>query len=327
MSIPLGVYRGRGCGIGPINTYESFVGRQVVYVLDFMVEAPTTWAAFETGLLAGTTTVAAWNGILGSRKLVLGVPACCMGTTWATEASGGNDAHWTALGNALVAAGLGNATLRIAREFNASWYPWKVTEANYTSYITGYRRIVTTLRAVANQSFRFCWNPYLGVGNMTTHGTEATWPGAAYVDEVGLDVYDGDWSGIYPRTTAATSTAVAASAITSAMHQKVWDSMLTQWDSIRGWYQHCLNNNRPLTFPEWGLRLWRDANVYHGGGDNAVLVKGMADFCRGMPAAGVWAGMWEDPTLGGMGVSDPDTTAGRQCATPLSRAAFLTGFA
>ena len=35
-SIPIGVYRGRGCGISAIGVYENFIGREVQNVVDFM---------------------------------------------------------------------------------------------------------------------------------------------------------------------------------------------------------------------------------------------------------------------------------------------------
>lgn len=327
VQIPLGVYRGRGCGIAPINAYETFVGRPVDYVVDFMLETPTTWAQFERGALTTTVDVSAWTGLLGARTLALGVPACCMGTTWAIEAAGTNDAHWRALGASLVTAGLGNAVLRIGREFNGSWYNWKVVEGGQTNYIAGYSHIVSVLRGVAGSSFRFNWNPYLGVGNLTAHGAESCYPGDAYVDEIGIDIYDYNAGSAYPTSTTAISSETAADAITTVMQQKVFDIMLTEWDSLRGWYGLARTHNKPLTFPEWGLRLWRDANIYTAGGDNAVLVAGMGKFIQGLSTPGSWAAMWEDPALGGMGVSDPDTGVNRQVATPMARAEFFKWFA
>ena len=133
-SIPIGVYRGCGCGISAIGAYESFIGREVQNVVDCMGEKPTSWAQFENGNLTSTADVSVWQNVLGQRQLVLGVPACCGasassdGTTWADEANGVNDTHWEALGNRLIALGLGGAVLRIGREFNGNWYPWQVAE-------------------------------------------------------------------------------------------------------------------------------------------------------------------------------------------------------
>jgi hypothetical protein len=150
-SVPIGVYRGRGCGVSAIEGYETFIGGQVQKVLDFMIEKPASWAQFENGNLTSTVDVSVWKGELGSRQLVLGVPACCGasagsgGTTWADEANGVNDAHWEALGNRLIDLGLGDALLRIGREFNGNWYQWQVTEGSQSSYIAGYQHIVTVL--------------------------------------------------------------------------------------------------------------------------------------------------------------------------------------
>ena len=73
-SVPVGVYRGRGCGISAIGVYEDFIGRHVQKVVDFMVEQPTSWAQFENGSLTSTVDVSVWYGVLGRRQLALGVP-------------------------------------------------------------------------------------------------------------------------------------------------------------------------------------------------------------------------------------------------------------
>jgi hypothetical protein len=324
-SIPIGVYRGRGCGISAIGVYENFIGRQVQKVADFMAEQPTSWAQFENGNLTSTADVSVWQGVLGQRQLALGVPACCGasagsgGKTWADEANGVNDAHWKALGNRLIAVGLGGALLRIGREFNGNWYPWQVAEGGQASYIAGYSHVVTVLRGLPGAAFRFCWSPTLGVGNLTAKGTESCYPGDAYVDEIGVDVYD--WTQknsagaqIYPGNAAGTTT---------AQQQQVLDIMLTQWDSLRGWYSLALSHGKPLSFPEWGLVLWKTGSRYLGGGDNAVFVRAMADFICGCSLSG-WHAMWEDPW--GAGVCDPDTKPGRPIPAPMSRAAFLGAF-
>lgn len=324
-SIPIGVYRGRGCGIPAIGVYETFIGREVQTVVDFMIEEPSSWAQFENASLTSTADVSVWQKVLGQRQLALGVPACCGasagsgGKTWADEANGVNDAHWEALGNRLIDLGLGSALLRIGREFNGSWYPWRVAEGGQASYIAGYSHVVTVLRGLPGGAFRFCWNPSLGVGNLAKEGTESCYPGDSYVDEIGVDVYD--WTQknsagaeIYPGDAAGTTT---------AQQQEVLDVMLTQRDSLRGWYSLALNHAKPLSFPEWGLVLWKTGSNYLGGGDNAVFVRAMADLIRGCSLLG-WHAMWEDPW--GAGVCDPDAKSGRAIPVPMSRAAFLEAF-
>ncbi len=98
-TVPIGVYRGRGCGIAAIGVYENFIGREVNKIGDFMVEQPTSWAQFENGNLTSTAGVSVWQNMPGQRQLALGVPACCGasagsgGTTWADEANGVNETH------------------------------------------------------------------------------------------------------------------------------------------------------------------------------------------------------------------------------------------
>ncbi len=324
--VPIGVYRGNGCGMAKISAYESWLGRQVDKVLDFMPVSPGSWAEFEAITLdnnAGTAAGAWGQGVLGSRVLALGVPACTMNTSWSTEASGANDAHWTALGMNLVAAGLGNAVVRIGREFNGSWYPWKVQEGGQPAYQAGYAHIVEVLRAVPDSAFTIEWNPTLGVGNLTIKGTESCYPYAdgatgadTVVDEIGLDVYD---FGTISGTNIYTGNAAT---ITTQQQQQVLDEFLTMWDSVRGWHNLARNHGKPLAFPEWGLVLWKTGSTYLGGGDNAMFVRGMADFINGCGAS--WHAFWEDPW--GAGVSDPDTLPTRPIAAPMARAAFLRAF-
>ena len=99
--------------------------------------------------------------------------------------------------------------------------------------------------------------------------------------------------------------------------------MLTQRDSLRGWYSLALSHGKPLSFPEWGLVLWKTGSGYLGGGDNAVFVRAMADVICGCSLSG-WHAMWEDPW--GAGVCDPDTKPGRPIPAPMARAAFLQAF-
>ena len=243
---------------------------------------------------------------------MLGVPACGQGSTWATEAAGKNDSHWRALGNTLIHAGLANAVLRIGREFNCAWYPWKVTEGDRSAYIAGYSHVVSRLRSIPGAAFTFMWNPSIGVGNLNRSGTESCYPGDDVVDVIGLDFYDfANPPGIYP----------AGFKRTPAQQQKCWNAYLTEWDGLTGWQALAAHHKKPLAYPEWGLVLWRSGGSYLGGGDNPILIREMA---RWMKRNRPWmAAFWEDT---GMGVMDPDDSSSRLVAVPQSRQAFLTEF-
>jgi len=78
-----------------------------------------------TNAAAGTHSAIEWAPLLGGRNLILAVPACCGGTTWAMRQRA-NDMHWAKLANTLVAGG---SRLHTADrpEFSGGWYPWSVT--------------------------------------------------------------------------------------------------------------------------------------------------------------------------------------------------------
>lgn len=335
--IPIGVYRTALPNITAVQAYEAFLqmppGTTVDYVLSYLADTPANWGQFEQAMLAastnggpGTVPATAWVPLLGGRQLVLSVPACCMGTTWANEASGANDAHWTALANTLVNGGLGNCVLRIAREFNGSWYRWQVTSSNYTSYQAAYAHIVTIMRN-AGFTGQFMWNPYLLQGNFAgfspPQGVELVYPysnGATgsdtIVDLIGLDLYDGPDAVNYPWWETIRTT---------AQQQAVWRTYLnpvTGWDELSGWRSLAASHHKPgLAYPEWGLRLWNDGNKYEGGGDNPLFVNEMAAWMKDTSAS--LHAFWEDT---GMGVSDPDNLGSRKIAVPNARAAFLNQF-
>jgi hypothetical protein len=326
-TVPIGVYRGAAVDIIPVQAYEAFLGMRagttVSYVLAFMLDNPT-WPQFEQAILAAGTnsgvpgpSATAWAPLLGGRQLMLAVPACCQGTTWADEASSANDTHWAALTQTLVSGGLGSCLLRIGREFTGGWYRWSASTNTasgnyYQTCQAGYAHVVQVMKA-AGFTGKFIWNPYLGQGTMgPSTGAENAYPGDSVVDWIGIDVYDGPDGTNYP----------AGEVIrTPAQQQAVWNKLLTQWDGLEGWRNWAVGRNKPLCYPEYGLRLWNDGGVYKGGGDNAVFIREFAAWFQDTRPA--MAALWEDP---GMGVSDPDDDPRRLVAVPEARQAFLAAF-
>jgi Glycosyl hydrolase family 26 len=322
-NVPVGVYRGAVPDITRIQDYEAFLGMPagttVDFVLAFMADDPS-WPQFGAAILqsrtngpAGSHSAAEWAPLLDSRRLVLAVPACCQGSSWADEAAGVNDVHWAALAYMLVNGGLGSCVLRIAREFTGSWYPWTVNPGNAAAFQAGYARIVSTMRD-AGFTGQFMWNPYLGQGTMGPNlGAENCWPGDSVVDVIGIDFYDGG----YP----------AGEMVRTADQQRAaWAKLRDQWDGLSGWVHFAKDlKHKPLAYPEWGLRLWNDNGKYMGGGDNALLVTEMAAWMKntGQNGKTFMHAFWEDS---GMGVSDPDGYPGRLVAVRAARAEFTSLF-
>jgi hypothetical protein len=150
---------------------------------------------------------------------------------------------------------------------------------------------VETLRRVPGQHFRFLWGgaltyagpkPSFSLADAYPGGTDAA--GQSYVDFVGVDVYDENWS-LYPWPTGATPDQIAA------RRSRVWQEMVmssTDWWGIPVWEAMAREHHVPLTFPEWGLST--DA---HGGQDNPLFVQRMHDYIQD-PAHNVYFAAYYD---------------------------------
>ena len=135
-----------------------------------------------------------WRG--SGCTLVLGVPivpteAGRPVASLAAGAAGDYDADFAALARTLVAGGQSDAVLRLGWEFNGNWYPWRVTDARGAADFAAYwRAIVTTMRAVPGAAFRFVWDPDSAGSYAHAYSPAQAYPGSAYVDDIGIDLYD-----------------------------------------------------------------------------------------------------------------------------------------
>jgi len=143
--------------------------------------------------LSGYTAVTSWSAIGSYRpppmslRLFLSV---------SMDPTGGRPAQvpehlavYRHLAENLVAGGQADAIVRIGWEWSATFFPWGTQDTTPGQYVTAFRDIVTTMRAVAGQHFRFDW--CANSGSDPTNGTYAqSYPGDAYVDYIGTDQYD-----------------------------------------------------------------------------------------------------------------------------------------
>ena len=130
--------------------------------------------------------------------------------------------------------------------------PWNATtpsaEASFAAY---FRQIVTAMRSVSGEQFRFVWNPDAGAFTQSGYSVAAAYPGNAYVDVIGLDAYDQSWA--TPQTPA-----------------NAWAS--TTLPSLTAAQQFASSNGKPLAFCEWGVAIRSDG---HGLGDDPYYVNQM----------------------------------------------------
>lgn len=207
------------------------------------------------------------------------------GSTLAEGATGAYNSHWTTLAQRIVSAGLANnIIIRLGHEFNATWYTWGcATEADALNYAAYWRQIVTTIRAVpgtANIKFDWC-----GTNVWTSYAVEKAYPGDAYVDYIGCDIYDQSWAAnTYPYTVMTYP--YDTTAPTAATRQaNAWAaSSGTQNNGLAVWKNLAVAHGKPLTIPEWGSTARYDEGVFetpqHGGLDNPYYIQKMYDFIQ-----------------------------------------------
>lgn len=176
-------------------------------------------------------------------------------------AAGAYDAHFRTAAQRLVAAGMNRVVIRPGHEFNGNWYRWSA-ERNPAAYAAYFRRIVNAMRSVPGAAFTFDWN--LAGSSIRWDATQA-YPGDAFVDTVGLDLYDSAWG--RPSFTP----------------QQRWQHQLAPATGSRQgllfWADFAKAHGKRLSLSEWGL-VAPDAEMANGGGggDNPYFIERMKKF-------------------------------------------------
>jgi hypothetical protein len=268
-------------GTKNVDAFAEWLGRDVVWGEDFIggeswdnVQWPTWWLE----------TWGKWVKAKPGRRLILAVPLLAGPTDGSGPTQGNIDVkkpvslekgaageynhHFKQLAENLVKYGLADAILRPGWEFNGDWYTWRA-KGKAQAFAEYWRHIVQTMRAVPGaEKLQFCWNPTLGDQQFPA---EQAWPGDAFVDFVGVDVYDETWNAdTYPFPAGATPAEI------ERRQQKVWDEWLlgSKW-GLAFWSKFAREHGKPLAIPEWGVNRRTDG---HGGLDNVVFVERMQAF-------------------------------------------------
>jgi hypothetical protein len=147
-------------------------------------------------------------------------------------ASGAFDSHATALGASLVAAGLQNSVLRLGAEMNGVW------EADFIGTTTVEQKLwaqcfaneVTSLRQATGEHFLIDWNVNACKGD---YPYANYYPGNAYVDILGLDLYDVACETPNTRVT---------------FHQ-----LFDEQAGLKYFESFARARGKPMSLPEWGL--------------------------------------------------------------------------
>ena len=240
----LGVYRA-AAEPAAIKGFGKWLGRQPGYALDFLAQG--TWAEIGNPVW--------WAGRWeGSRyRLVYSIPMLPSDgvSNIPAGARGAYDKHFKRIAKILVDHGQEDAVIRLAWEMNGDWFAWsaKGHEAAFVSY---WKRVVTTMRAVKGAKFKFEWSPVFGP---TAIDPETVYPGDEWVDYIGMSVFD---QGFFDGWQDA---------------DRRWHEMVLGFRYGLLWHRDfAAEHGKKMTFPEWGVITRSDG---HGGGDNPKFIKRM----------------------------------------------------
>ena len=249
-SIPLGDYSGADNPAG-VAGFGSTTGTHMSLASDFL-NGSSTWA-----VLDGASGVDAWRS--SGYRLVLAVPILPKHarSSLSKGARGAYNSYFVTLAHNLVNAGEGNAYLRIGWEFNGTWYKWSVHNARgAVEYALYFQNIVNAMRSVPGQSFKFVWNPNGGASHGRSYNASLAYPGNAFVDYIGTDLYDESW--VQPLTPA-----------------NAWAGQLSATWGLNWLASFAAAHGKPVVFPEWGVAIRNDG---HGLGDDPYFVNQFASW-------------------------------------------------
>jgi len=242
--VPLGAYAGEGDPAG-VASLAAATGTHMQFATDYL-DKSGGWAVWEAA-----SNIKLWSS--SPYRLAIGVPILPGVGTLAQGATGAYDQYFKTLGENLVAYHEADAILRLGWEFNGNWFRWSVgNSADAANFVAFWRQIVTTMRAVPGAKFQFCWNP--NAPSPTTYTPDQAYPGDAYVDYIGTDVYDNFWG--TPFTSAAS-----------------WVHQLTQQWGLDWLGAFAAEHNKPVAIPEWSDEYRTDG---HGLGDDPNFIDEMA---------------------------------------------------
>ncbi len=251
--VALGVYAGPA-NIAGVRSFGTNVGNHVQYAMDFI--NGSSWQTIADPSIGQSV----WQN--QGYSMIWGVPMLPnRGASLTTGATGAYNKYFASLAQTLVADGQGSSILRVGWEFNGIWFPW-AAPGHAKQYVQYWRQIITTMRSVPGAHFKFEWNPSRGdngSGNLANY-----YPGNAYVDYTGLDVFDVEWQS-YPGEPAE------------------FQQMETEPYGLDWLASFSAQHHKPMTFPEWGLGWGACAggapvtgSAAVCGGDNAVFINDMS---------------------------------------------------
>lgn len=187
----------------------------------------------------------------------------------AQTAAGNFNAWWTTYGQSLVSKGLNNnrTVIRLGWEMNGNWYAWSATTGQETNFINAYRNVVNSIRAGGATAVQFNW--CVNKGNQSNTNGWAAYPGDAYVDILGLDIYD-FWD--------------------PSFNDTQFNANAAKSPSLNDVAAYCVAHGKQMALDEWGV-----AHDAHGGNDNPFFIQKIWDWLNAHTSILAYETTYDDP--------------------------------
>jgi hypothetical protein len=250
-------------GVTKFASFETQMARDFDFV-DLNV-GHSTWSEFSGSAWGNFVNTGGWQNrknltvcltvplrvdATGNRTKLSGGPALIRSELLAT-ANGANDGRYNLLADRLIAAGHGDAILRLGHEGDITWYPWSWLNGNADAYINAFRRVAVVMKA-KSPAFRIDyqgngspWNANYTVGGVSKPYGDHAYPGDASVDIIGVDIYN----------------------------RQPWAATKANLDYTLAL---AIRHGKAMSVPEWGL--WRDET-----GDDPTFIQRMFDWLSTTP--------------------------------------------
>lgn len=206
------------------------------------------------------------------------------GRQWQLEADNDPAAmqHFVTLGSHIAGWHYKSVIIRMDYEFDGGWDPYgnlNVIPNMPGNFVKAWRNIVTTVRRTVRQQnpsiqVKFLWNPT--DSNVQVRSSDF-YPGDAFVDYIGFDNYDYDYSGVY-RPGVQPDAAAQRKAWEQAIRPRMqWFADFAAAGNAGRRSGGIPGRSIPLIAGEWGL--WQvDPQGRPAGGDDPVYIQNMYDW-------------------------------------------------
>jgi hypothetical protein len=237
-------------GLSGVTSFGNWRGKPAQVEVGYITVE--TWASMTN--ITGQALTKIFAGSNVHRVWSMGLLPLDGEGTLEQAAAGQFNSKYVTIAKALVAGGDGSSTIRLGWEGNGDWYSWSGIK-DPAAFAGAYRQEVTAMRSVSGAHFTFDWNMSLNYPDPTN-----MYPGDAYVDIIGTDLYDYTW------------------AVNAKDHVATWNNILNEKTGLNWLANFASSHHKRFSLPEWGLSYRCDDN--HGGGDDTYFIDQVHNFIK-----------------------------------------------